>query len=85
MPVTSRPGSRAFVQRLSTRQIIQPRTLLRFNAVHRGPQAAILIGASPDHAEAGFDSSGKLSNARFGYADWKTGHRIIQLALKFYF
>jgi hypothetical protein len=32
-----------------------------------------------------FDSSGKLSNSRFGYADWKAGHRIIQLAVKFYF
>src|SRR5260370_5335988 len=32
-----------------------------------------------------FDPSGKLSTARFGYADCKTGHRLIQLALKFYF
>jgi hypothetical protein len=32
-----------------------------------------------------FDASGKLSNSRFGYADWKTGHRVIQLAVKFYF
>jgi hypothetical protein len=32
-----------------------------------------------------FDANGKLSNPRFGFADWKTGHRLIQLALKFYF
>src|SRR5260370_636242 len=32
-----------------------------------------------------FDSSGKLSNSRFGYADWRIGHRIIQLAVKYNF
>ncbi|HCC55868.1 MAG TPA: carboxypeptidase regulatory-like domain-containing protein, partial [Solibacterales bacterium] len=29
--------------------------------------------------------TGKSTNQRFGYADYKIGHRIIQLALKFYF
>ncbi|MDP8979180.1 MAG: carboxypeptidase-like regulatory domain-containing protein [Acidobacteriota bacterium] len=32
-----------------------------------------------------FDNNGKLSNPRFGYADWKIGHRIIQLAVKYNF
>ncbi|HKD07299.1 MAG TPA: carboxypeptidase-like regulatory domain-containing protein [Bryobacteraceae bacterium] len=32
-----------------------------------------------------FDANGKLSNPSFGYAQWKTGHRIIQLALKYTF
>ncbi len=32
-----------------------------------------------------FDQSGKLTTARFGYADSKLGHRIMQLAVKFYF
>ncbi len=32
-----------------------------------------------------FDSSGKMTNTRFGYADSKVGHRIIQLVVKFYF
>ena len=32
-----------------------------------------------------FDANGKLSNPTFGVADWRTGHRIIQLAAKFYF
>jgi hypothetical protein len=32
-----------------------------------------------------FDQSGKLNNQRFGYADQKFGHRILQLAVKFYF
>jgi hypothetical protein len=32
-----------------------------------------------------FDSTGKLSNNRFGYADWQIGHRIIQLAVKYNF
>ena len=32
-----------------------------------------------------FDSAGKLSNQRFGYADYRLGHRSIQLAAKFYF
>lgn len=32
-----------------------------------------------------FDANGKLSNQKFGYANWQTGHRIIQLALKFNF
>jgi hypothetical protein len=30
-------------------------------------------------------NTGKPSNARFGYTDSKVGHRIIQLAVKFYF
>lgn len=32
-----------------------------------------------------FDQSGTLTNKRFGYADSRIGHRIIQLAAKFYF
>jgi hypothetical protein len=32
-----------------------------------------------------FDASGKQTNERFGFADYKVGHRIIQLAVKFYF
>jgi len=32
-----------------------------------------------------FDQNGKLSNPSFGYADWKTGHRIVQLAIKYTF
>ncbi|MEX2264879.1 MAG: TonB-dependent receptor [Bryobacteraceae bacterium] len=32
-----------------------------------------------------FDQSGKLSNPRFGYTDVKTGRRVIQLGIKFYF
>lgn len=32
-----------------------------------------------------FDSSGKITNSRFGYADWTLGKRIVQLAVKFYF
>jgi hypothetical protein len=32
-----------------------------------------------------FDKTGALSNQRFGYADEKFGHRILQLAIKFYF
>jgi hypothetical protein len=32
-----------------------------------------------------FDNTGKLSNNRFGYADWQIGHRIIQLAVKYNF
>jgi hypothetical protein len=32
-----------------------------------------------------FDANGKLSNPRFGYADWKTGHRIMQLMVKYNF
>jgi len=32
-----------------------------------------------------FNSSGQQTNDRFGFADYKVGHRIIQLAVKFYF
>ncbi|HEV2691093.1 MAG TPA: carboxypeptidase regulatory-like domain-containing protein, partial [Bryobacteraceae bacterium] len=32
-----------------------------------------------------FNNAGQLSNPRFGYADWKIGHRIIQLAVKYNF
>ncbi len=32
-----------------------------------------------------FDSSGKLSNQKFGYASYRLGHRSIQLAVKYYF
>ena len=32
-----------------------------------------------------FDASGKNTNASFGRANWKTGHRLLQLALKFDF
>ena len=32
-----------------------------------------------------FNSAGQLTNSRFGYADWKVGHRIIQLAIKYNF
>lgn len=32
-----------------------------------------------------FNAAGKLSNQTFGFADWRTGHRIIQLAIKYYF
>jgi hypothetical protein len=32
-----------------------------------------------------FNAQGKLSNQNFGVADWRTGHRIIQLAIKYYF
>jgi hypothetical protein len=31
------------------------------------------------------DQQGRLVNQRFGYADTKYGHRVIQLAVKFYF
>jgi hypothetical protein len=33
----------------------------------------------------GFDASGKLTNPNFGFATNKVGHRIIQLAVKYYF
>jgi hypothetical protein len=32
-----------------------------------------------------FNGAGQMTNTRFGYADSKVGHRIIQLAVKFYF
>ena len=32
-----------------------------------------------------FGSNGAVSNSRFGYANWKVGHRIVQLALKYNF
>jgi hypothetical protein len=32
-----------------------------------------------------FDANGKMNNARFGYADWKIGNRLIQLAVKYTF
>jgi hypothetical protein len=40
---------------------------------------------SDNNLNLSFDNSGKLSNSRFGYADWKIGHRIIQLAVKYNF
>ncbi len=33
----------------------------------------------------GFNAAGKLTNSQFGYADNKVGHRIIQLAVKYFF
>jgi hypothetical protein len=32
-----------------------------------------------------FDAAGKLTTPRFGYADYKFGHRIIELAVKYSF
>ncbi|HKW96301.1 MAG TPA: carboxypeptidase-like regulatory domain-containing protein [Bryobacteraceae bacterium] len=32
-----------------------------------------------------FNDAGQQTNNRFGYADYKVGHRIIELAIKFYF
>lgn len=32
-----------------------------------------------------FDAAGKLTNNRFGFADFKTGHRRLQFVAKFYF
>jgi hypothetical protein len=32
-----------------------------------------------------FNAAGAQTNRRFGYADQKVGHRLIQLAAKFYF
>ena len=32
-----------------------------------------------------FDASGKLTTPRFGYADYKFGHRIIEVAVKYMF
>jgi hypothetical protein len=40
---------------------------------------------SDNNLNLNFDASGKLTNQRFGYADWTIGKRIIQLAVKFYF
>lgn len=31
------------------------------------------------------DANGKLSNPTFGYADYKLGHRVVELAIKYYF
>lgn len=42
------------------------------------------IGGDPN-LNLALDASGKLQNSRFGYADYKAGHRIIQLAVKYYF
>ncbi len=58
---------------------------LRFSAYNfLNHPLASYIGGDPN-LNLSFDSSGKVSNKRFGYADYKIGHRIIQLAIKFYF
>ncbi len=40
---------------------------------------------SDNNLNLNFNDAGKLSSPRFGYADWKIGHRIIQLAVKYNF
>jgi hypothetical protein len=43
------------------------------------------IAADNNYSNLSFNAAGALSNPTFGQALWTTGHRSIQLALKFYF
>jgi YD repeat-containing protein len=57
----------------------------RFNAYNflNHPLTSFLV--SSNNLKLTYDAAGKLANPNFGMATEKQGHRIIQLALKFYF
>jgi hypothetical protein len=63
------------------------RIQFRFSAYNflNHPLTTFSPAGGDNNLNLSLDQSGHLTNDRFGYADYLTGHRSVQLALKFYF